>query len=146
MASTSFCATEVPVFGSAASSSPTSSSLIFLPPTSRPDLLTSSTARRAPFSLSLPRCAIPPVSGAAWPILTTVSPPPAAGAAGAAAAGAEEAGSAGFSSFLPQAATSATAAAIGRILANVICMSDLLGFTKTGICNASRTFPWTAVV
>src|SRR3974390_2647580 len=49
LASTSFCATVVPTFGSAWSS-----------------------ARRAPFSLSLPRCAMPPVSGATWPILISI--------------------------------------------------------------------------
>src|SRR3989454_6477728 len=38
-----------------------------------PAALASSTARRAPFSLSLPRCAMPPVSGPTWPILTSAA-------------------------------------------------------------------------
>src|SRR4051794_18729755 len=46
-----------------------------------PAAFASSTARRAPFSLSLPRCAMPPVSGATWPILTSVPPACAAGVA-----------------------------------------------------------------
>src|SRR5688572_18812730 len=83
LASTSFCATVVPTFGSAWSSSATKVNLTGLPSILMPAALASSTARRAPFSLSLPRCAMPPVSGPTWPILT--SRPPAAAGAGAAA-------------------------------------------------------------
>src|SRR5438105_10163412 len=74
LASTSFCATVVPTLGSAWSSSATSVNLTSLPPILMPAALASSTARRAPFSLSLPRCAIPPVSGPTWPILTSLAP------------------------------------------------------------------------
>src|SRR6266850_7037520 len=99
-ASTSFCATVVPVLGSAWSSSATNVNFTSLPSILVLAAFASSTARRAPFSLSLPRWAMPPVSGPTWPIFTSS----ALGAAGFASALA-----AGFCS--PQAA-SATAAAI----------------------------------
>jgi hypothetical protein len=72
LASTSFCATVLPTFGSAWSSSAMISNLTFLPPMVTPAALASSMARRTPFSLSLPRCAMPPVSGATLPILITI--------------------------------------------------------------------------
>src|SRR5436190_1706490 len=81
LASTSFCATVVPTFGSAWSSSATSVNFTSLPSILMPAAFASSMARRAPFSLSLPRCAMPPVSGATWPILTSVPPACAAGVA-----------------------------------------------------------------
>ena len=68
-ASTSFCATVVPTFGSAWSSSATSSNFASLPSIWIFAAFASSIASRAPFSLSLPRCAMRPVSGPAWPIL-----------------------------------------------------------------------------
>ena len=73
LASTSLLATAVPCFGSAASSSASSSNLAFLPPMVTPLALRSSIAMRAPFSLSLPRWAMPPLVGPTWPILTTMS-------------------------------------------------------------------------
>src|SRR4029077_1281751 len=79
-ASTSFCATVAPTFGSSWSSSATSANLAALPPILMPAALASSIARRAPFSLSLPRWALPPVSGATWPILISVVSAEAAGA------------------------------------------------------------------
>src|SRR5687768_16880048 len=95
LASTSFCATVVPTFGSA-----WSSSLIILKVTGLPSMViffafASATARATPFSSSLPRWAIEPVSGPAW-AMVTVAPAGAAGFAGPAA----------FlgSSFWPQAA------------------------------------------
>src|SRR5262245_13285542 len=69
--STSFCATVVPTFGSAWSSSATRENLTSLPPILIFAALASSMARRAPFSLSLPRWAMPPVSGATCPIFTS---------------------------------------------------------------------------
>ena len=69
--STRFCATCTPAFGSAWSSSETSLNVTVLPATLMPALLSSSTASRAPFSLSLPFAACGPVSGAEWPIITT---------------------------------------------------------------------------
>ena len=63
LASTSFWATAVPCFGSPASSSASSSNLAFLPPIVTPLAFSSSIAMRAPFSLSLPRCAMPPLVG-----------------------------------------------------------------------------------
>src|SRR5688500_8270693 len=82
LASTSFWATLVPTFGSA-----WSSSLIILKVTGLPSMViffafASATARATPFSSSLPRWAIEPVSGPAW-AMVMVGP---AGAAGAAAA------------------------------------------------------------
>src|SRR5690606_2174444 len=68
----SFWAAAVPCLGSAASSSESSSKRTSLPPILSFLALSSSIARRAPFSLSLPRWAIAPVSGATCPILTTV--------------------------------------------------------------------------
>ena len=53
-----------------------------------PFALISSTARRAPFSLSLPRCEMPPVVGSTLPILTTWSAIAVDAAANAAAASA----------------------------------------------------------
>src|SRR5213596_1224453 len=100
LASTSFCATVVPVFGSAWSSSATNVNFTSLPSILVLAALASSTARRAPFSLSLPRWAMPPVSGPTWPIFTSST----LGAAGFASALA-----AGFCSPQP---ASATAAAI----------------------------------
>ena len=47
--------------------------MAFLPPIVTPLALSSSIAMRAPFSLSLPRWAMPPLVGATWPILTTMS-------------------------------------------------------------------------
>jgi hypothetical protein len=95
LASTSFCATVVPTFGSA-----WSSSLIILKVTGLPSMviflaLASATASATPFSSSLPRCAIEPVSGPACAMVTT-GPAGGGGVAGAAA----------FfgSSFWPQAA------------------------------------------
>src|SRR5262245_17060573 len=74
-----------------------------------PAALASSTARRAPFSLSLPRCAMPPVSGPTWPILTSI--PAAAGAAAAFSAF-----GAGFCSPQPISATAAPNSAVLTIL------------------------------
>src|SRR3989304_3467940 len=72
LASTSFCATVVPTFGSAWSSSATSTNFASLPSILIFAALASSIARRAPFSLSLPRCAMPPVSGPTWPVLISM--------------------------------------------------------------------------
>ena len=72
-ASTIFWATVVPTLGSAWSSSATSVNFTCLPSIVSFASFASSIARRAPFSLSLPRCAMPPVSGPAWPILTSPS-------------------------------------------------------------------------
>ena len=68
-ASTSFCATVAPTFGSAWSSSATSTNFASLPSIWIFAAFACSIARRAPFSLSLPRCAMPPVSGPTWPIM-----------------------------------------------------------------------------
>ena len=70
--STSFCATAVPCFGSAASSSASSSNLAFLSPIFTPLAFRSSMAILAPSSLSLPRWAMAPLVGPTWPILTTI--------------------------------------------------------------------------
>ena len=56
--------------GSDASSSAMNSKVIFFPLITSPCLLISSTASRAPFSLSFPRCAFGPVNGATLPIFT----------------------------------------------------------------------------
>src|SRR6476661_841912 len=69
LASTSFCATVVPTLGSAWSSSATSVNFTGWPPSCTFASFASSMARRAPFSLSLPKCAIWPVSGPTCPIL-----------------------------------------------------------------------------
>src|SRR5687767_2121115 len=95
LASTSFCATVVPTFGSA-----WSSSLIILKVMGLPSMviffaLASATARATPFSSSFPRWAIEPVRGPAW-AMVMVGP---AGAAGLAVAAAFLG-----SSFWPQAA------------------------------------------
>ena len=74
-ASTIFWATVVPTLGSAWSSSATSVNFTCLPSIVIFASFASSIARRAPFSLSLPRCAMPPVSGPTWPILTSAPPP-----------------------------------------------------------------------
>ncbi len=71
--SASLLATTIACLGSAWSSSDCSTNLIFLPPISRFCRLRSSTASRAPLSLSLPQWAAPPVSGPAWPISTVCS-------------------------------------------------------------------------
>ena len=71
LASINFCATVVACLGSDASSSVKSSKRTFLPPITTPLALSSSMAKRAPFSLSLPKCAMAPVSGPTCPILTT---------------------------------------------------------------------------
>src|SRR5438105_2063120 len=71
LASTNFCATVVPTLGSAWSSSATSANFTVFPSILIPAPFASSTARRAPFSLSLPKWAIPPVSGPTWPIFTS---------------------------------------------------------------------------
>ena len=63
-ASTSFCATVVPTFGSAWSSSAASTKVTSLPSILIFAAFACSMASRAPFSLSLPRWAMPPVSGA----------------------------------------------------------------------------------
>src|SRR5688572_10546342 len=72
LASTTFCATVVPTFGSAWSSSATSVNLASLPSILILASLASSMARRAPFSLSLPRWAMPPVSGPTCAILISI--------------------------------------------------------------------------
>jgi len=69
--SMSFWAAATPALGSPWSSSDSSSNLSFLPATVMGLALSSSTARRAPFSLSLPENAWAPDSGPLWPILTT---------------------------------------------------------------------------
>ncbi len=97
LASTSFWATVVPCFGSAWSSSGMSSNFTLAPPISGFLVLASSMARRAPFSLSLPRCAWGPVSGAEWPILTVR-----VGTAGGAGNWAWGAGACALGSSLPQ--------------------------------------------
>src|SRR5690242_13156976 len=74
LVSTSFCATVVPTLGSAWSSNDTSSNTASLPPIFIFSAFASSIARRAPFSLSLPRWAMPPVSGATLPITTSTFP------------------------------------------------------------------------
>src|SRR5580765_7199138 len=74
LVSTSFCATVVPTLGSAWSSSEIRSNCTSLPPIFAPAALASSIASRAPFSLSLPRWAIPPVSGATLPMTTETLP------------------------------------------------------------------------
>ena len=89
-ASTSFCATVAPTFGSAWSSSATSTNFASLPSIWILASFACSIARRAPFSLSLPRCAMPPVSGPTCPIMI-VMPGGGGGAAGAAAFGASAA-------------------------------------------------------
>jgi hypothetical protein len=61
--STNFCATLTPVLASHWSSSETSSNFSVLPPTLSFFALSSSTARRTPFSLSLPAKALGPDSG-----------------------------------------------------------------------------------
>src|SRR5215208_3365698 len=76
LASTSFCATVVPTFGSAWSSSATRVNFTSLPSILVLAAFASSIAKRAPFSLSLPRCAMPPVRGPTWPIFTSLPPPP----------------------------------------------------------------------
>src|SRR5579864_709105 len=68
--STSFCATVVPTLGSDWSSRDIRSKVASRPPIFIFAAFASSTASRAPFSLSLPRCAIPPVSGATLPMVT----------------------------------------------------------------------------
>ena len=83
LASTSFCATVVPTFGSA-----WSSSLVILKVTGLPSMVSFLSfawemASATPFSSSLPRCAIDPVRGPAW-AMVTVRPAGAAGVAGAA--------------------------------------------------------------
>src|SRR2546430_2367110 len=118
-ASTSFCATVVPVFGSAWSSSATNVNFTSLPSILVLAAFASSTARRAPFSLSLPRWAMPPVSGPTWPIFTSST----LGAAGFASALA-----AGFCSPQP---ASATAAAIRVIPSFMSFMgSPLPGYSR----------------
>ncbi|MNR11622.1 hypothetical protein D3C85_1279290 [compost metagenome] len=67
--STSFWATTEPVFGSAWSSSETSTNLTSLPPIFGLVAFMSSMARTTPFCMSLPYCAWPPVIGAAKPSL-----------------------------------------------------------------------------
>jgi len=62
----------VAVFGSSASSSGTKVKTTFFPSIVKPALLISSRAKRAPFSLSLPKWAMGPVNGATWPILTSI--------------------------------------------------------------------------
>src|SRR5262245_44093257 len=74
LVSTSFCATVVPTLGSAWSSSEIRSNWTSLPSIFAPAALASSIASRAPFSLSLPRWAMPPVSGATLPITTETLP------------------------------------------------------------------------
>src|SRR5687767_13663679 len=76
LASTIFCATVVPTFGSAWSSSATRVNFTSLPSIWVLAAFASSTARRAPFSLSLPKWAMPPVSGPTWPIFTSAPAPP----------------------------------------------------------------------
>ena len=71
--STSFCATLTPVRASHWSSSDISSNFSVLPSTEIFLALSSSMARRTPFSLSLPAKALGPESGPLWPILTTCS-------------------------------------------------------------------------
>ena len=103
-ASTSFCATVVPVFGSAWSSSLTILKVTGLPPMTSFSALALSMARATPFSSSLPRWAMEPVSGPAWAMVTVM---PAGAAVARSAAGLA-------SSFWPQAArpsASATAKA-----------------------------------
>ena len=85
LASTNFCAIVGPIFGSAWSSSLISSNFTILPPIFSFLAVASSTARRTPFSSSLPRWAMPPVSGPAWPILTTTTSSTGAAAFGASA-------------------------------------------------------------
>src|SRR5690349_2241612 len=114
--STSFCATVVPTFGSAWSSSATSVNLTLLPSILMPAALASSMASRAPFSLSLPRWAMPPASGATWPILTSSSP------AGAAAGAALLSAFGAVCSCLPHAA-SANAAAT-RVMVALLFMAS----------------------
>src|SRR5471032_135807 len=75
LASTSFCATAVPCFGSAASSSGTITNLTTLPLILKFSAFNSSMAIFAPFSLSLPKCAEAPEIGATWPILITSCAP-----------------------------------------------------------------------
>ena len=70
-ASTSFCATAVPCFGSAASSSLCILKTTLRPPMVVPRAFKSSIARATPFSIALPRWAISPDSGPATPIVTT---------------------------------------------------------------------------
>src|SRR5882724_9979296 len=74
LVSTSFCATVVPTLGSAWSSNEIRSKTTSLPSSFAPAALASSIARRAPFSLSLPRWAMPPVSGATLPMTTDTFP------------------------------------------------------------------------
>src|SRR3990167_6064258 len=71
--STNFCATATPALGSHWSSSDCSSNFRVLPATCSFLALSSSMARRTPFSLSLPAKALGPESGPVWPILTTCS-------------------------------------------------------------------------
>src|SRR5438477_5011276 len=107
-ASTSFCATVVPVFGSAWSSSLCISKVTGLPSMVIFCAFSWSTARRTPFSSSLPRCAMEPVSGPACATFTVVP----AGAAGAAAfAGADF----GSSFFSHAASASAAATAMSNV-------------------------------
>src|ERR1017187_3688130 len=127
LASTSFCATVVPTFGSAWSSSATSSSLTVLPSSLRPVALASSTARRAPFSLSLPRWAIPPVSGPTWPSLTTIG--------GGGGGGAATTGSGFFSSPHAARVSAATTANTARLNC-VRCME-----VSQGKCGHILSFP-----
>src|SRR5581483_9518894 len=96
--------------------------LASLPPIFSLAAFASSIARRAPFSLSLPRWAMPPVSGATWPILISTE------GAGGGAEGCELAAcSFGFSGSLPQ-PSSVNAAATDSTNAFFIAVSQRLSF------------------
>ncbi len=116
-ASANFCAMIGPLLGLPSSSSESISNFTGWPPMVMPFALASSTARRTPDSLSLPRCAMPPVSGAAWPILTVtpagVVAPPVAGA----------------SSFLPHPASDRAA------------MATTMGARRTVFCRRAMGSP-----
>src|SRR5687767_1773459 len=106
-ASTSFCATRVPSFGSPWSSSLTMRKLTGLPPITSFLAFACSMASATPFSSSLPWCAMPPVRGPATPIATTCA---------ADAAGATGTPVAGGASVFPQAAHASAAANAWRYL------------------------------
>src|SRR5499426_524036 len=130
-ASTSFCATVVPTFGSAWSSSATSTNFASLPSIVIFVVFASSIASRAPFSLSLPRCAMLPVSGATWLIMIVMLGGGAV-AVFAASVGAVFAASADLLSALPHAArpsAATTARAIGVVRVSMLCSSRYWGET-----------------
>src|SRR3990172_7224854 len=115
-ASTSFWAPVVPCLGSALLSSLSRTNFASLPSILSFASLASSIASCAPFSLSFPRCAMPPVSGPAWPILISIE-----GGGGGALGASALASGLGAGACSPQPA-SATAVALSARASQVRCI------------------------